>query len=135
MKKTFPPLIALALAAVLVYGHAATPATFRCGGIGSEEAQAMKAESPNHDMMLTFASGTGAFVADVQVDIRNASGEAVLNTNCAGPIMLVDVSEAGNYKVTAVFNGVKKEQTLRVPRPGAGNLASSAFAWPETAVK
>ena len=92
--------------------HAAN-ATYRCGGIGSDESQQMKADAVNHDLMLTFASSTGAYLADVKVDISNAKGESVAAGNCKGPIMLVDVPEAGEYRVTAQYNGMARQHAAR----------------------
>ena len=93
----------------------------------------MKADAVNHDLMLTFASSTGAYLADVKVDISNAKGESVAAGNCKGPIMLVDVPEAGEYRVTAQYNGMARQQTLRVGKPGKG--AAATFVWAADVVK
>jgi hypothetical protein len=133
--KTTPILLGLALAAALSAQAPAQAAgaTYRCGGIGTDESQQMKAEAANHDMMLTFASSTGAYLADVKVDISNAKGESVAAGNCKGPIMLVDVPEAGEYRITAQYNGVTKQQSMHVGRPGKG--AGSTFVWAADVVK
>ena len=132
--KTAPILLSLAFAAALAQAPAqAAGAAFRCGGIGSDESQQMKADAVNHDLMLTFASSTGAYLADVKVDISNAKGESVVAGNCNGPIMLVDVPAAGEYRVSALYNGMARQQTLHVGQPGKGTAAT--FVWAADVVK
>lgn len=116
----------LALAAPQA-GAAANPAQYQCGGIGIDESTRMKAEAGQHDMMLTFATDTGAYLADVGVTIADSQGAAVLTARCSGPIMLVDLPGAGRYQVTARYGGVAKVQTVSVgQRKGAGGT----FVWP-----
>ena len=120
-------LLAAMLAGTFTAAQAAGPATYRCGGIGTDESQQMKADARNHSMMLTFASATGAYLADVTVDIRSAKGESVVSAKCSGPIMLVDVPDAGTYQILAQYNGVGKQQALQA---GPGKGASATFTWP-----
>ena len=47
--------------------------------------------------------------------------------------MLVDVPEAGEYRVTAQYNGMARQQTLRVGKPGKG--AAATFVWAADVVK
>ena len=54
----------------------ATAAAFRCGGVGQEDQERMKADAARHDLMLTFATSTGAYLADVDVEI--SSGDKVV---------------------------------------------------------
>ena len=103
-------------------------ATFRCGGIGQDEQQAMKAQTAGHDAMLTFALENGAYLADVDVQIRDARGTTVLQARCEAPLMLVDLPRAGNYLITATAKG----QTLRrsAQLGGSGKPERLAFIWP-----
>jgi hypothetical protein len=106
--------------------------TYLCGGVGEEEASYLKREARNHDMMLTFATRRGAYLADVNVDIRNARGQSVLQTNCDGPIMLVDLPQGGTYRVRADANGYTLNQTVNVQHgKGSHKVAATVLSWPE----
>ena len=79
--------------------------TYVCGGVGSEEAEKMKRAAREHDLMLTFATKTGSYLSDVQVDIADARGRSLLNTTCSGPIMLVDLPRRGRYHIRGESEG------------------------------
>lgn len=79
--------------------------SYLCGGVGSDDAAAMKQAAARHNLMLTFATRSGNFVSGVDVDIRDARGLSVLKTACDGPIMLVDVAKGGRYRIHGDVNG------------------------------
>lgn len=102
-------------------------ATFVCGGVGDADQRAIKAEAPRHSLMLTFAVSTGAYLADVDVEIKDSKGTVVLAARCGGPIMLVDLPSGGTWRVTAHSNGQSREKILTA---GAGRSAQATFVWP-----
>jgi hypothetical protein len=122
--KMFP--LSIALAAALAAGTA-TAQSHVCGGIGVGEQQRMKDAAREHDAMLTFATSNGSYMADVAVQIRDSKGATVLDVNCGGPIMLVDLP-AGTYRVSARAAGVAREQTVTVSR--GKRPATATFVWP-----
>jgi len=75
-----------------------------CGGIGSDESTAMRLAMKSHPLSLLFARADGAYVADVDVTIRDAKGDTALALHAAGPICLVDLP-AGRYGVEARADG------------------------------
>lgn len=101
---------------------------YLCGGIGSDEAASMKQVASQYDLMLTFAASTGAYLADVNVDIADARGQAVLQTTCDGPIMLVSLHKNGTYRIRANAGGHVMTRTARVQ--SGKKVASVAMAWP-----
>ena len=114
-------LLAGAAGAALAQSHV-------CGGVGVDEQQRMKSEAAGHDLMLTFATSTGAYLADVGVQVRDGRGAVVLDVTCDGPIMLVDLPAAGNYRVTAVAGGVARQRSVSVKR--GKRPATATFVWP-----
>jgi hypothetical protein len=92
------------------------------GGIGKEEADALKQQSADYALTLEFASarsaegdtGAGAYVADVRVDIRDAQGRQMLDTTSTGPLLLVRLPP-GDYTVVADWNGVRKQHSVDIP--------------------
>lgn len=129
--------IALCEAAVVVAAHgvpaisatgaaSATSARYACGGVGDLEQLKFKNAAPRHDAMLTFATPTGAYVADVDVKITSDRGDVILQVFCAGPLMLVDVPASGRYRISASLNGHLVEKTVRLGDKSARVL----FTWP-----
>jgi hypothetical protein len=107
--------------------RAAGSASFVCGGVGVGDQQSMKAAASQHDLMLTFAVSNGAYLADVDVEIRNSRGGVVLSAKCEGPIMLVDLPANGSWSITAISNGQARQKTITA---GAGRHAQATFVWP-----
>jgi len=107
--------------------------TYLCGGVGAEEASYMKNEARGYDLMLTFAAQDGSYLADVNVDIRDAKGEPVLQTKCDSPLLLVDLPRSGIYRIRAETAGYALNRIAKVTakeKRGA-QLASIVLAWPQ----
>jgi hypothetical protein len=124
-------LAAVACACIATLAPAAPPATqapsFICGGVSQPDADAMKAQARDHDLMLTFADASGAYLADVDVRISDRRGHVVLSGKCDGPIMLVDLPGSGSWRVSAQANGTTRQQTIATTR---GRTARATFVWP-----
>ena len=107
--------------------------TYLCGGVGAEETAYMKQEAKRYDLMLTFATRDGAYLADVDVDIKDAKGNSVLQTACDSPIMLIDLPHGGKYKVRAETAGYTLNQTVKVAsgKGGRQHVASTVLSWPQ----
>lgn len=106
--------------------------TYLCGGIGKDEASYMQQQARNYDMKISFAAASGAYLADVDVDIRGPQGESILQVNCDAPIMLVDVPASGTYRIVADADGFRQTQTVRVQRDRPVSLV--ALTWPSSDV-
>ena len=118
---------ALALIAFGTGTAFAADAGFRCGGVGQGSQQQMKAEAAQHDALLTFAETSGAYLADVQVQIRDGKGAVVLEAKCDGPLMLVDLPAKGTYQVSATPSDGRKMQSKKLV--AGGKPARLVFAW------
>ncbi|WP_420477293.1 hypothetical protein [Noviherbaspirillum sp. ST9] len=108
--------------------------TYLCGGVGEEESSYMKQQASGYDLMLTFATRSGAYLADVDVDIRDAGGNTVLQLACDSPILLVDLPQGGSYKVRAEAAGYELNKTVRVAggrKAQSQRVASSILSWPQ----
>lgn len=103
------------------------------GGIGKEEADALKQQSVDYALTLEFASSRsaqgdvspGAYLADVKVDIRDAQGRQMLDTTAQGPLLLVRLPP-GDYTVIADWNGVRKQHSVDLPE---GARRHVVFMW------
>lgn len=107
--------------------------TYLCGGVGEEESSYMKQQAKGYDLMLTFATRSGAYLADVDVDIRDAGGNTVLQLACDSPILLVDLPQGGTYKVRAETAGYTLNKSVKVAggRKQSPKVASSILSWPQ----
>lgn len=121
--------LALLLALGSTIALAQSPASsVLCGGIGQADQQQIKAASHSHDLMLTFATTTGSYLADIDVKVRNNRGAVVLESRCDGPIMLADLPAAGTYRISATSDGVAREKTVTVSK--SKRPARASFIWP-----
>ena len=80
---------------------------YRSGGIGEDEAAAMRRAANDYPLALEFAERIGpknAFLADVEVTIKDERGNTRLHAFADGPFLLAKLP-AGRYTVTAADNG------------------------------
>ena len=124
----------LAMTAVLMFAALSTPVAqaqalpqarsqgsieYVTGGVGKEEADALKQASSDYSLTLELASSgptpegrtAGAYVADAVVVIRDAQGREVLNTRTDGPLLLARLPP-GKYTIGADWNGVHKQTAV-----------------------
>lgn len=71
-------------------------------GVGIEG----RAPHPNYPLKLVFATKKGAYLADVNVHVYDASGKKVTSAHATGPWLFLDVP-AGEYRVKAVTKNGK----------------------------
>lgn len=95
-----------------------------CGGVGSDAAAALKQAAPEHDLVVTFATREGNYLADVDVNIADARGRSLLATTCDGPIMLVDLPKRGTYRVSAEVGGRQASGTVQLQAHAKGKRLS-----------
>ena len=98
------------------------------GGIGADEAAAMKAQEKDYPLNLIFSAGKhSAYLSGVSVDIKNGAGKPVLDTASAGPILLIKLP-SGKYRVAAGRHGKTLQRTVVVKAKGTRQVV---FHWPE----
>ena len=132
-----------AMAAALVFTpfvQAASPAaaqetagnvSYISGGVGEDEAAAMKSAAAGYPLELQFvqkATPRDEFLADVKVRITDRARNVVLDAVASGPFLLAKLP-AGTYQIEADHVGVVKRQTVDI-RPGKHQR--SVFVWAAT---
>ena len=99
------------------------------GGIGTDEADELRAESRSFPLELMFSRrGDGEraeFVADVHLQILDAAGRVVVDRASQGPIFLARLPD-GQYTISAEFQG--RTQTRRIALAN-GRRESLSFFW------
>jgi hypothetical protein len=87
------------------------------GGIGSDEAQAMRDAAADYPLTLELAAAGGGprdeYISNAEVRIVDSQGSVVLETRTEGPFLLVRVP-SGVYAVDVEWNGVHKQKTVEV---------------------
>lgn len=93
------------------------PLHYSCGGIGSDESTAMRAEMKHYPLSLLFARKDGGYLANMSVDIQGTTGNPI-QFNASGPVCLLKLP-AGRYTVKATTQGgTSQTQTVEVTRNG-----------------
>ena len=120
--------LAFSAAAALPQPKTENGITYLAGGIGHDEAVAMKAEAKDYPLSMVFSAGKhNAYLADVKVTIKDRAGKALLDTVAGGPLMLVKLP-AGKYALTAAMKGGKTlHRTVQVKAHGDRQVV---FHWP-----
>ncbi|HEV2007521.1 MAG TPA: carboxypeptidase-like regulatory domain-containing protein [Burkholderiales bacterium] len=89
--------------------------SFVSGGVGDDEAQAIKSMAANYPVeMLFVAKGNpNQYLANVKVLITDRTGNVVLDTTTRGPFLFAKLPP-GRYSVSAEAEGGVKKQNIQV---------------------
>jgi hypothetical protein len=122
---------AVVLAALLAAaaGTAAADIKTRSGGVGESSQQELSAQESDYSLKLVLAETSGAYLADVKIEISDRSGATVVNDVSRGPWFLADLP-AGRYLVSATYAGMAKTAEVEVPAEG---LREVTITWPPKA--
>lgn len=96
------------------------------GGIGQTEAQQMKLAARDYSLSLLFATPSGQYLADVDVQLKDSKGARVMNVENTGPMLLVKLPP-GRYQVEAAYNGDWKKAVVDIRR---GARREIDLRWP-----
>jgi len=80
-------------------GKTAQGLAYVSGGVSDTEQQQLQHERPAYSLwVVTAAMGSGAYVADARLRIRDAKGELVFDRQLDGPWLLINLA-LGQYEV------------------------------------
>ena len=125
------PLLLAALVAAPAWSalEARGDVSYVNGGIGKEEADAIRAESSRYPVEMQFVrinNGAEEFVADVAIRIADRAGRVVLDLPGQGPVFLVNLHD-GEYTIDLEHNG--QLQNRRVVVSHDAPHQKLAFVW------
>lgn len=83
------------------------------GGIGDEEATAIRGMAKNFSLNLVFSEGSGGKITGVDVVIYSNQGNVVFRIKSASPFLYVALPE-GKYRVVANYDGQKQGVVFEV---------------------
>lgn len=102
------------------------PLAWACGGAGVEERAALAALRPQANLELVFVTAKrGGYLADVAVTVY-AGEKALLRVNAEGPMCEL-AAPAANYRIEAVYGGVKRSQEVSA----GAKMARVVFRFPD----
>jgi len=90
--------------------------SFVSGGIGQSEAMTFQNSAKHYPLEIEFVmkdEPTNAFLANVDVVIRDNAGKAVLRTVSQGPFLLASLPP-GKYWITANLDGIIQREAIHV---------------------
>ncbi len=102
--------------------------SFVCTGVGESK------EDPKwkvYPLKLMFTGSGRAYVSEVKAEIKDASGQTVLKTECDGPWLLVKL-KPGKYQIQASADGGgTKTSSVTVPEVGQNELVMRFSSIPQ----
>jgi hypothetical protein len=105
-----------AAASVLPATHTQGEVTYLSGGVGANEANAIKHIAKDYPLELEFvlkAKPKDEYLADVKVQIKDAHDKTVLDATTDGPFLLAKLP-AGRYMVSADRDGRVERHRIEI---------------------
>jgi len=96
------------------------------GGVGQDEATALRRLAPGYSMRGTFTTASGEYLSGVAVQIFGSDGKVVFAGTSDGPYLFARLP-SGHYRVIATFDSVERTRTLYVPTRGSVRFT---LTWP-----
>jgi hypothetical protein len=84
------------------------------GGVGMDERAAMqKMAKGNYNLQFVFAEASGAYLADIKVDIQGKNGKKLIDISTNGPWFFAELPD-GPYNIIVTHGGKSEVQHLEV---------------------
>jgi len=102
--------------------------TYFSGGIGTDEARAIRDDAKNHTLALEFLERQGkaiVYSSGEQITITDKSARVIVQAESDGPLMMVDLP-AGSFQVTAINDGRSQTKSVEISPKGHTHLV---FQW------
>ncbi len=102
---------------------------FITGGVGKNESDAIAQAARAWPLMLELSQSTpprAEFISDVQISIKDKSGNAVLDTTSEGPYVLVKLP-AGRYSLDATYESKTLHRDISIQK---GQSKRLSLMWP-----
>jgi hypothetical protein len=139
-RRGLKPLAIAALALTALAVHAELPperseggVIYRVGGIGANEAMAMRAVRDDYALALTFVErgdGRDMYTGGVQVRIVDAEGKVRLATESPGPMLLARLPH-GRYTVEATLGDDTQSRDVEIVEGAPQRLVMAWAAQPK----
>jgi hypothetical protein len=101
---------------------------FVTGGIGRDESEVMKKEGRTWPLLLELTQTSASrpeYISDVQITIKDKSGNTVLDVTADGPYMLIRLAP-GRYSLDATYESVTLHRDVTLKK---GQNRRMALVW------
>jgi hypothetical protein len=101
---------------------------FVTGGIGRDESEVMKKEGRTWPLLLELTQTSASrpeYISDVQITIKDKSGNTVLDVTADGPYMLIRLAP-GRYSLDATYESVTLHRDVTLEK---GQNRRIALVW------
>lgn len=95
------------------------------GGVGTASIDRINSLAGGFNLKLVFAGKSGAYLADVRVNIADSTGRTLLDIPSEGPWFLAALPK-GDYRIVASFAGNAVTQRVSI---GSEKLRTVQFRW------
>lgn len=96
------------------------------GGVGQDEATAMRGLATGYNMRATFTTRSGEYLSGVNVQVLRADGSTAFAATTDGPYLFARLPQ-GHYRVIASLDGAERSRDLYVPAHGGVRFS---LVWP-----
>ncbi|BCL75570.1 hypothetical protein JHS3_13060 [Jeongeupia sp. HS-3] len=105
--------------------YSAQGIAYLSGGVGDEEASAIRAAADDYNMRLLMTGKQGQELANAQVQLLDVKGKLVVDAVADGPYFYVKL-KPGRYQLVATVDGRPQQRMLQVNKQGSRNVH---FSW------
>ena len=99
--------------------------SFVSGGVGVDSRERLQAQEKDFNLKLVFALVEGNYLADINVNVKDAAGKTLVEHVADGPFFMAKLP-AGAYSVTVGNNGQTQTRKVKV----GDRLRTEYFRWP-----
>jgi hypothetical protein len=104
-----------------------TKIPYLSGGIGTDEREALSEEAKNYNLKIVFATKGKAYLADIAVQIKDESGNNLVDATSDGPWFFASLAP-GKYTIIATMKEEALSQKVEIKQGGKSTLY---FFWAE----
>jgi hypothetical protein len=98
------------------------------GGVGADEAAAMRSIASRYSMRVRFTASGGEFVSGVALRVMSADGRVIFAAISDGPYLFAQIPP-GRYRLLANLDGLERSRGVDIPRRGGVTVS---LTWPAT---
>ncbi|WP_432720956.1 hypothetical protein R0381_002802 [Jeongeupia wiesaeckerbachi] len=101
--------------------HSAQGIAYLSGGIGDDEASAIRAAAGDYNVRLLMTGKQGQYLANATVQVLDAKGKPVVDAVADGPYFYMKL-KPGRYQLVVTLDERPQQRMLQVGKQGSRNL-------------
>ncbi|AOX99725.1 hypothetical protein [Jeongeupia sp. USM3] len=120
-------VVSLATPAIALAGplpevqHSAQGIAYISGGVGDEEASAIRAAAGDYNVRLLLTGKQGQYLANAHIQVLDAKGKPVVDATADGPYFYMKL-KPGKYQLVATLDERPQQRMLQVAKQGSRSV-------------